>query len=388
MKALFVTHSFPREPGDPVGSFVLRLAVLLREQGITVNVVAPSAPGLMASDVIEGIVVDRFRYAPARLETLAYTGTMIPQVQSSKIALAALGGMVAAGIAKVASVAHREEVDLVHAHWWFPSGLSAGIAWGARHHPQITTLHGSDMKAADVSASAMTAFRFVMHNSRVVTAVSSWLAEEAQARAPGVCPEVAPMPVDSALFHPTDGERPRDRLLFIGKLNEQKGISPLLKALSLMHHRPELDIVVGPGSEEGPMRKLAFDLELSSQIRWHSMMPQADLAALYRDCTCLVAPMIGEGLGLIAVEAALSGLPVVAADSGGLRDVVVPDVTGMLVPPSDPAALSLALDALLSLDDQGAALGATARARALATFSAEAVAKRYAEIYRRALTSE
>jgi D-inositol-3-phosphate glycosyltransferase len=115
------------------------------------------------------------------------------------------------------------------------------------------------------------------------------------------------------------------------------------------------------------------------------MMPQAKLAALYREVTALVAPMIGEGLGLIAIEAALSGLPVVAANSGGLRDAVVDGVTGLMVPPADPAALSLALDALLSRPDQGASLGGLGRERALGLFSPSAVAKRYADLYRLAV---
>ena len=133
------------------------------------------------------------------------------------------------------------------------------------------------------------------------------------------------------------------------------------------------------------MRQLAAQLGIEQQLTWHALMPQAALANIYRATTALVAPMIGEGLGLIAVEAALCGLPVVAADSGGLRDVVADGKTGMLVPPADPAALAAALDALLARPDQGAALGAAGRRLALETFAPRAVAKRYAEIYRAAI---
>ena len=64
MNVLFLTHSFPRREGDAAGSFILRLAVALREEGVKVNVVAPAAPGIPSSDTIEGIHVDRVRYAP------------------------------------------------------------------------------------------------------------------------------------------------------------------------------------------------------------------------------------------------------------------------------------------------------------------------------------
>jgi glycosyltransferase involved in cell wall biosynthesis len=193
------------------------------------------------------------------------------------------------------------------------------------------------------------------------------------------------MPVDSTLYHPAAGERVRDRLLFVGKLNEQKGISVLLRAMATMTARPTLDIVMGPGSDDAPTRRLAEEVGVDSQIRWHATMPQPELAALYREMTALVAPMIGEGLGLIAVEAALSGLPVVAADSGGLRDIVVAGQTGLVVPPADPAALSYALDALIAMPDQGASLGAAGRARALQQFAPAAVARRYADVYQQAI---
>ena len=76
MRVLFVTHSFPRFSGDVAGAFILRLACALADTGTEVRVLAPAAPRLANSDVIDGIAVRRFRYAPRRWETLAYTGTM------------------------------------------------------------------------------------------------------------------------------------------------------------------------------------------------------------------------------------------------------------------------------------------------------------------------
>src|SRR5258706_16483574 len=76
MNVLFLTHSFPRSEGDAAGSFILRLAVALRAENVNVHVVAPAGPGLPASAEIEGVSVERFRYAPRRYEKLAYTGNM------------------------------------------------------------------------------------------------------------------------------------------------------------------------------------------------------------------------------------------------------------------------------------------------------------------------
>jgi glycosyltransferase involved in cell wall biosynthesis len=279
------------------------------------------------------------------------------------------------------SEARRTRPSVIHAHWWFPGGLvGAGVA-AARRVPLITTLHGSDIAAARSSGLASKTFGGVLRRSARVTTVSTWLADEARAIVPEVSPIVAPMPVAPGLFQP-GGTRARDRLLFVGKLNAQKGIAHLLRALARMNAKPALDVVVGVGSDANDVRDLAKSLGVEQQLRFHPLLSQAALAQLYRECTALVAPFTGEGLGLIAIEAALSGMPVVAFASGGLTDIVLDGRTGLLVPTGDESALAARLDELLAMPDQGAALGAAGRIRALETFAPAAVARRYASIYR------
>ena len=94
MKVLFLAHSFPRSSGDAAGSFRLRRAVALRDQEVTVQVVAPHADDLSISEEIEGIPVERFRYAPRQWENLAYTGEMAQRVQQSWSARLAMFNLV------------------------------------------------------------------------------------------------------------------------------------------------------------------------------------------------------------------------------------------------------------------------------------------------------
>jgi len=115
-----------------------------------------------------------------------------------------------------------------------------------------------------------------------------------------------------------------------------------------MRQRPSVDIVVGVGSAPGDVQGLVQELGLAERIRWHPLLPQAQLADLYRQTTALVAPFVDEGLGLVAIEAQMSELPVVGFRSGGLTDVVVDGQTGLLVPPGDEPALAAALDRLLA----------------------------------------
>jgi glycosyltransferase involved in cell wall biosynthesis len=386
MNVLFLAHSYPRSPADPVGSFVLRLAVALRAQGITVHVLAPAAPGVPARAEYEGIPVERFRYAPARLETLAYSGTMRDQVRASWVAKATLASLVGAQFWSAARRRGAFHPALVHAHWWFPGGLVG--SWLKRWWkvPLVITMHGSDIRLARDSKVGGRLLRSVLARTDRVTTVSSWLAAQTEAIVPAVHPIVAPMPIQPDLFHPGGGRAP-DTLLFVGKLNLQKGFGHLLHALARMRARPTVEVVVGVGSAPADAQALAESLGVADRLRWYPLLPQAELADRYRACTALVMPAQEEGLGLVAAEALLCETPVVAFASGGITDLIDDGRTGRLVPPGDTTALAAALDDLLARPDRGAALGVAGRRAMLDTFSPDVVARRYAAIYQEALAT-
>lgn len=381
---LFLTHSFPRHPGDAAGSFILRLARALGDQGIRVAVVAPHAPGLAGHEVISGIEIVRFRYAPATLETLAYTGTMAEQVRSSWTARAALLTMLAAGFWRTTRARLRWRPTLLHAHWWFPSGVVGAALARSSGLPLVTTMHGSDVRLARATGASHGTFRWVLGGSARTTAVSRWLAEQAHEMAPSVPqPTVAPMPAATEIFFPA-GTRDRDRLLFVGRLNAQKGIELLLRAMPLARTPASLD-VVGDGDQLTSLRALSESSGIAAHVTFHGALSQERLAPLYRRATALVVPSREEGLGLVAVEAQLCETPVIAFDSGGLRDIVQHDRSGMLVSDQSPAGLASAIDALLANPDRALELGRAGRTAALSVFSPAAAAHRYRTIYRDAL---
>ncbi len=386
MDVLFLAHSYPRYSGDAAGSFLLRLARALGEVGVGVRVVAPGAPGLASSEILDGVPVDRFRYAPRRHENLAYHGNMAALVRESWTARLALLSFLGAYLGAAMRGRRASSPALVHAHWWFPGGLVGSWLSGITRVPLVTTLHGTDVRLARDVKPARAPFRRVLAASAAVTAVSRFLADEVRAVAPCADPLVAPMPVATELFQP-DGaasERADDELLFVGRLTTQKGVDRLLEALARMR-RPARLTVVGDGPEKPALGELAARLGVSGRVSWLPAVPQPGLAPLYRAATALVVPSHEEGLGLVAVEAMLCGTPVVAFDSGGLRDVVLHERTGLLARAGDVDALAAAVDLLLdpAAADFRGRLAKAGRAHALATFAPESVARRYAEIYRR-----
>ncbi|HKF00562.1 MAG TPA: glycosyltransferase [Actinomycetes bacterium] len=383
LRVLFIAHAFPRAAGDLPGSFVLRLAEALRGEGVAVTALAPAAPGAAACERLAGVEVRRYRYAPARLETIAYTGGMHHRATTGG-GLLATAGLLGAG--SLAAGRHGRHAGLVHAHWWVPGGLQA-LASGRR--PLVTTLHGTDLRLALRNPAARAACARVLRASARITTVSTWLADQAARIAPAAAARVrvAPMPVDEEAFRPPPDGAPRDELLFVGRLDAQKGLDDALRALPRLTGRAAaLPLrVVGHGPELAALQRLAGRLGVAGRVRWEPYAPPAELAGRYRRAAALLVPSRAEGLGLVAVEAQLSGTPVVAAAAGGLVDVVADGRTGRTFPPGEPAALAAAASALL--DDPAAAAALTGRARrsALERFSRAASARAYAAVYAEAL---
>ena len=380
LRVLFVTHAFPRHAGDAAGAFVLALAQAVRAQGVAVTVLAPAAPGLDADAVIEGIPVHRYRYAPRDWETLAYTGTMAEQVSASLRGKLALALMLWFGRRAARAAVRAQRPDLVHAHWWFPAGMQAG----GHGVPMVITSHGSDIRLARTPRSRAL-YRRVAGHATALCAVSGWLARQAREALGGRAVEVAPMPAATALFTPAAGvARQNDRMLFVGRLNAQKGLDDLLQALARARRPWSLD-VVGDGPDRDALQRRAQEMGVDARIQWMGHRPHDELPALYARSAALAIPSTDEGLGLVGVEAALCETPSVAYASGGLADVVKDGATGWLVPAGDIAALANALDGVVDRPTKARALGAAARVRALAVFSPEAVGERYRGIYDAAL---
>jgi glycosyltransferase involved in cell wall biosynthesis len=383
VKILFLTHSFPRFVGDAPGSFLLRLAVALREIGIEVRVIAPAARDLAPREELNGIHVERFRYAPRSMETLAYTGNMAQDVAGSFSAKLALTSFLGSELIRSAWDKLSFDPDVIHAHWWFPSGVVGMTLSTLTGKPMVTTLHGTDLRIAKNSAAARSVLKSVLRKSAAVSTVSRWLANELASMAERADIEVAPMPVATEKFAP-GGDRHQNRFLFAGRLNRQKGLDQLLRAFAAMHGVAMLD-VVGEGQNASDLKLLASQLGISDRVVWHGQLKQPELVKMYQAATAVIVPSTDEGLGLVAAEALLCETPVIAFRSGGLVDVIEHDRTGILVTPGHTAELSAALDRVLEEPHRMSELARAGREFVLDAFSPETVARRYASIYSKAL---
>jgi glycosyltransferase involved in cell wall biosynthesis len=345
VRVVFLTHNYPRWAGDVSGAFLATLAGALARRGVSVRVVAPSDQGRGGEDELAGIPVRRVRYASAGAETLAYRGTM----QAALRAPSGIGAL--AGLWRALRRAAREEAeagaDLFHAHWWVPGGLAL-----PKGVPSVLTVHGTDAALLRRSRIARTLARPVFQRASVVTAVSRELAGWVQAGAGRfVDPaHVQPMPVDST-NHPwsTGG----GGAVVIARLTPQKRVALAIETVAFLascgHDLPLT--IVGNGPERGALERLADRLGVAAFVSFTGAVASAEVPSYLERADLMIFPAQGEGFGLVAAEALMAGVPVVACwDGGGVLDVVPPTGAGRLTLPA-PEAMGDAILGLLAEPD-------------------------------------
>lgn len=332
MRVVVVTTSYPRPGNDVPGRFIADAVDRLRTKGVEIEVVAPGAfrdCGLAAGP--EGLLANVRR-----------------RPWAAPVILASM----ARAVRRAARTA-----DLVHAHW-LPNAAAAAAA----RKPFVVTLHGTDMALA---RRAPPLARSLLRRADAVVAVSTALAGEAR-RLGAASARVIPNGVDLPADVPDEADPPE--VLFAGRLSPEKGIEDLLAAADGLRL-----VVAGDGTlRQRIPEALGF-------------VSREQLSRLYGRAAVVACPSRREGFGLVCAEAMAHGRPVVATAVGGLRDLVLHEETGLLVPPRDPAALRAALDRLLDDPALRQRLGAAGRRRVAELCSWERVTDATLAAYREAL---
>ena len=214
--------------------------------------------------------------------------------------------------------------------------------------------------------------RFAAVSSAVATAVAlrdnSWLSGTRLNAE--VIPNFIPDEIVLEEIPPTGPEAP---LLFVGDLCLDKGVQTLLGAYQLLDGPPPL-VLAGrswPGSA----------WTMPDGVRWLGELPHDEVLTLFRSARAVIVPsIVGDACPTVVLEAMAAGRPVVASASGGIVDLVVDGVTGLLVPPGDASMLAQAISSVLCDPRAAQAFGAAGRNRAR-EFTVSAVAERIERLY-------
>ncbi len=282
----------------------------------------------------------------------------------------------------------RERVNVIHCG----NIRSAGYAVTWPHVrlgiPYLLYVNGGDLlrekRKAGESRIKRAGTRRIMGSAAGIVAISTWSAELAKEMMEIVGIETAPpiaafdLGADPEVFHPSRdmgtlrarwgvGDAPL--LITVARLVPHKGQDEAIRALAALREEfPDLRyVMVGEGHDEQRLKDLARDLNVADRVVFAGLLPDDELPEAYATSTLYVGlsrvdrEINVEGFGISFVEAASSGVPSVAGDSGGVRSAVRDGETGIVVPPSNHAEIVAAIASLLRDGERRKAMGRSAR---------------------------
>jgi D-inositol-3-phosphate glycosyltransferase len=282
--------------------------------------------------------------------------------------------------------------DAVHANYWL-SGMAGHIIKHRMNLPLVSTFHTLDRVKAEASPEEVEAdspHRRAEAEAAIIqcsdTVLASCSVEAAQIHElydadPSRIRIVAPG-VDHAFFGPGDRRQARRALglpghgpllLFVGRIQPLKGVAVAVRAVAALaddHADARLVVVGGPSGPQGEAevertRALVHDLGLGDRVAFVPPRPHELLSTYYRAADVCLVPSRSESFGLVALEAAACGTPVVASDVGGLRSLIDHGRTGYLVDEPSPEAFAAWVRQILAepLLAERLSTGAVLRAR-------------------------
>lgn len=372
MTILHLASEYPPQPVFGLGRFVRDLAEEQAKQGHAVTVITNSFGGEEPSVLRNGVRVLRTFYPPP------------PQPPTSAGCLIIFNILLLRRICEL-GFEQIDTIDVVCSHDWLtaPAAQAVRDAFGIRH---ICTFHdviwgkrleqlstAYDQFAARAEAWVVNKACLLIANS---TATKNELVRRYRADPQNIT--VVPCALAPHTFSVTHdtGRLKAFRaafldenellILYVGRLDPEKGVSVLLDALTRTSLPAFKLLIAGQGALQESLNQRVTAGKLEDKVVFLGYVENPVLANLYACADILACPSLYEPFGMVALEGMLQGVPVIASNVGGLADLVQNDRCGLLVPPNDPNALASALDSLARNPEKRKAMGHEARRFVLA----------------------
>jgi len=246
----------------------------------------------------------------------------------------------------------RHQFDVLHCHAAYPQAFVARTMRRLTGVPYVVRPHGADILPGEKICAS---HRLELRMRSALIAADAVIAQGDFLRQ-----VIATQGVASSRLHIINNgvdlnnfrsaepfPHPRPYILGLGNLIPHKGFDLLLRGYALLPS-PRADLLIGgEGSETASLKALAQDLGIASRVKFLGLVTGARKISLYRSAEFLVCPSRREPFANVILEALASGLPVVATNVGGNREVITNDVNGRLCTPESPESLAAAMQPLL-----------------------------------------
>jgi glycogen(starch) synthase len=386
VRVMVLSWEYPPVVYGGLGRHVHALCEALARAGHDVTVLTQHHPGTPFDEVLGGVRVVRVPADPPLVpmkDLLAWVMAFNHTLARAALRLVGPG-----------------EVDVLHAHDWLVAHAAAAVKEGLGV-PLVATMHATEAGRhqgwlpSDLSKAIHSIEWWLTYEARRVLTCSASMRQEVTRlfELPRDKVDVVPNGVDprGLAARPARMAQPHvPTILYAGRLEYEKGVQTLLRALPRLKRRhPGLRLVVaGTGTYESALRGLARTLRLGRTVDFAGHLNGPALAGLLGRADVVVVPSIYEPFGMVALEAAVAGVPLVVSDVGGLREIVSDGVTGLRVTPEDVGELAEAVHRLLTDKVLARGLAAAAREHAVSAHGWDALAALTATTYERAVTEE
>jgi L-malate glycosyltransferase len=288
---------------------------------------------------------------------------------------------------RMAEVAERHRLDLLHVHYAIPHSISALLAQQmttSRHLPFITTLHGTDITLVGTDRSYFPITKFSIERSDGVTTISDYMRQRTVEFFGVTKPiEVIHNFVNCDLYKPEEEARGkgRKRILHISNFRPVKRVLDCLRVFAKVREQVDVELVMaGDGPDRSPAEDLARELGVDEYTRF--LGKQDHMERLIPHMHALHLPSETEAFGLAALEAMACGVPPVATRTGGLPDLITHGLDGFMEPVGDIEAQAQRLVEILEDGALHAKLSQAARHTAQTRFSTDLIIPQYEALYR------
>lgn len=382
MHLLLVNYEFP-PIGGGAATATEKIAQSLVAQGHQVSVMTSAFRNLCGETEEFGVAVIRIPTLRRRTDR----SNMFEMATFILSALTALG-----------SVIRRRRPDALICFFSMPCGP---IGWWVKRRwglPYVVSLRGGDVPGTEGGLGQIHRLlgplrRMVLRNAVAVVANSEGLRILSE-RVDPVQVQVIQNGVDSQFFVSHQRIQTGNagyRFLFVGRLNDQKNVALLLRAFA--------GICSGSGRStytltvvgDGPLRESLADearqLGISSDVEWLGWQAREALPGIYGRSDCLVNPSHYEGMPNVVLEAMSCGLPIIASNVAGNRDVVMHEETGLLFPDNDEDQLIASMKFMIMNPSTAIRLGQQGRKKIVDVFSWQSAASAYSQILGKTVAS-
>ena len=317
MKVLVIGSVYPRFHEDAEVPWLRTSIAHLKQAGVEIQVLAPAYKGLKSHE-IDGVKVNRFRYAPAGFEFLTHEEGA-PSKMASKPWLQLLAiPYIISGFFKCIAICRKFRPDVIHAHWPFPHAYIALGAAKLFRIPLVLNFHGAELLLIRKKKWVKPLLKFAIGQAQAVFANSSFTAGKIKALR-NVDVEWSPygttLETGEISAEPTQAPHPvngKFKILFVGRHIERKGICYLIEAAKYLP-RDQFEIrIVGVGDLTDKLKAQAAEVSTTpdaANIIFTGKLSPEELANEYRTANVFTLPAIvdskgdTEGLGVVLIEA-------------------------------------------------------------------------------------